>query len=171
MNRTRDFMLIVLSFIAILIFPLNIYGSVIVGLSTVLISKYLNVDTTYNVDILQNFIFLVFISVIKGAYSLVIIIINTFARLSNSYFGSGFYNFLNKFELILNAVLYLFILVYIIMAIIYFVKNKKLPAIGKLADRIVTPKSKQENKKVQINENDIILEKPEDYDNIDDEEI
>lgn len=170
MNRTRDFMLIVLSFIAILIFPLTIYGSIIVGLTTVILGKYLKIEDNYNCNILQNTIFLGFVSIIKGIYSLIIIIINTFARLSNSYISSGFYNFINKFELTLNAVLYLFILVYIIMAIIYFIKNKKIPVIGKLANNIINPKPKTESKKVEINDEDIIMEKPEEYDNFEDED-
>ena len=136
MKKSYYFVLIVISFVALLLFPINIATSLFMCFGA-LILAFLTDDYHTTKKVLQPTLVHIGVTVLYGFINLFLQILNEFASLSQNYFETGLYDFVCNTLTVTSAVCYIFVFVVFVVGIIFYTLKKDIPLVSKLADKVL----------------------------------
>lgn len=139
MKKGFNFLLITISLIALLMFPINFYGSLILGFGAIIIA-YLKADNKVIKKVFEPLVVLVSTSSIYGFFYLFFEICNLFGRLGENYYNSGFYKFSVNALNIIDAICCILLFITFILCVIFYLIKKDVPLLEKIADKIIDEK-------------------------------
>lgn len=135
MDKSINKLFIFMSILSLFIYPFSTYGSVLVGAISLILSILLIKEKDLTSKVLQPFILLCFIVIIKSVFTLILYMIQRFA-----YIGEANYKLINSISdtlYFIDAMLYIFVLIFIIISIICFCKNLDIPFVSNLSNKIL----------------------------------
>ncbi len=146
MDKSINKLFIFMSILSLFIYPFSTYGSVLVGAIALILSILLIKEKELTSKVLQPFILLCFIVIIKSVFTLILYMIQRFA-----YIGEANYKLINNISdalYFIDAMLYIFVLIFIVVSIICFFKNLDIPFVSNLSNKILGIENSQssENK-------------------------
>lgn len=151
MEKGINKLLIVLSILSLFIYPFSIYGSVLLGATALILSLLLVKEKETTSKVLQPFVFLCLIVVIRSVFTLILGMIQKFALVGT--YNSNLMSSISKTLNIIDAIIYIALILFIIVAIVFMLLNKDIPLVSNITNKLVgiesakEPKSPKDNKK------------------------
>ena len=136
MKKSYYFVLIVISFVSMLLFPVNIMSSLFLCFGA-LILAFLTDDIKAIKKVLQPALAHISVTVLYGFVNLFLQILNKFAGLSENFHNSGLYHFVNDTLIITSAICYIILFVVFVVGIIFYLMKKDIPLINIATDKIL----------------------------------
>lgn len=138
MEKLNGKILIFLSFLPLIVYPISVYGAIAFALTILLVAIFVNKDMITTDRIVQNTTILGFTVIFRAIASFFLQILDCFGQLSANYYQSGFRTFLIGFDNVIDAICLIFILAFTILAIISFVFKKDIPFFGWISKKILS---------------------------------
>lgn len=123
-----------MALLALFIYPLSIYGSILVVATALILSITLVKDKGQTSKVLQPTILLVSLVVVRSVFALILAIIQKFASVAENYrVVTNISNTIN----VIDALLLIVLIAFISIATVFIVMNKDIPFVEWVANKIL----------------------------------
>lgn len=158
MKKGFNLILIAISVLALFVFPISIYGALVLGLGAVVLAYFKADDKTIK-KILQPTIVLTGATVIRGLFGLFLGIFSSFNNVGNV--NIKIINFVNGTMGVVNGILYICLFIIAVLFVVLYACKIDMPLVKCLANKIMG-ESKTKNENIQPDDtepDEIIIEK------------
>ncbi len=147
MTRTYKNLAVLFAFMAMLVYPFSVWGSIVIGMLAVVCGVYLVGDSRFAYRIIQPVLVLFSVIAVRGMFALIQAPFVGFASLSNNYYGSGFYNFNFVIDKVVASITALWLLVWGVISLVMMIMDKDVPLYDKLGGIVMGAVKKTEKTK------------------------
>ena len=136
---------IILALISLMMYPINdivCIGLIVVAMTYAILAVK---DREVIVKVAQPALMLTFLYLIRALLVVIVGIINNIAMLGDNYYSSKLYENIVVYNRINSIVFMFLILVFAVLTVIFFMLNKDVPVVGKLARKIIGEKKEEQN--------------------------
>lgn len=138
MEKSNGKLLILLSLLPLVVYPISLYASLAFGLTILFVTIFVYKDSLVTNKVVEHTLILGLVVAIRAAFSFLIQIFDYFGRLSATYFASGFSRFLSGFDNIINALLLIMVLGLTVLAVICLIAKKDVPFFSWLSKKVLS---------------------------------
>ena len=136
---------IILALISLMMYPINdiiCMGLIVVAMTYAILAVK---DREVIVKVAQPALMLTFLYLTRALLAVIVGIINNIAMLGDNYYSSKLYENIVVYNRINSIVFMFLILVFAVLTVIFFMLNKDVPVVGKLARKIIGEKKEEQN--------------------------
>ena len=146
MNRYSK-LVIMLAIASLVMYELNLLVSIALAVTALIVAIFGVKDDKTTSRVLQVNILLGSVIALRGVLTIIVDMIEYFARLDGQYYNSVLSSNITGFRYVMSAIYLICILSFLVLSIVMFVLDRDIPVADKLANRIVGATSKTKARK------------------------
>lgn len=146
MNRYSK-LVIMLSIASLVMYELNLLASIAIAVTALIVAIFGVKDDKTTSRVLQVNILLGSVLALRGVLTIIVDMIEYFARLDGQYYNSVLNSNIAGFRYVMSAMYLIFILSFLVLSIVMFALDRDIPVADKLANKIVGATSKAKDRK------------------------
>ncbi len=138
---------IYMALLALFVYPLSIYGSIIIAVTALVLSIVLVKNKEQTGKVLQPVLMTVAIVVARSIFALILSIIQRFASIAENY---EVVNNVNKALSCIDAIFLIVLIIFIVVATVFIVINKDIPIAEYFSNKILGIHTEKQSYKKEV---------------------
>lgn len=143
-----------MALLALFIYPLSIYGSVLVAVTALVLSITLVKEKEQTTKVLQPVLMLGSLVVVRSVFALILAIIQKFASVAENY---EVVSNINKTINVIDAILLIVLIAFIVLATVFIVMDKDIPFVEFVSNKILGIETQKPEKQRKEKEPTVVV--------------